>query len=599
MAEVIKLLQTDDVLARLETHGKPSEARNKVENWLDRMADYTSYAETAYQATTVDPEEYDREWAAIIAQNEKPEPIDSQPTLPSLPNVGLLHIQDVLSATESVSDGSVSQDRSGGHLRQHRLSPFSSTVGGLSTQDLGTTTDITVFSSSPTLPKCSIDTPSVKVSPAPQAASPYSEPDHAPSSVIEPEGSKAAGVDWSPLVPEFLSTAEFQTLKDSVQRDNDAILKAQEARHHLSLEDRERLDGKLLHAAMGSDGRSSSRRSSRCEALFNRGAIIGPDFWSAALIQSIERRDSRTLAVLLRYGLDPEGQGTPRDARRPLSVAASRDVACLAALLLAGAQIDVPWSKDVCDTFCQSGTQTLSIRLFCSPFLAAFAAIRPYGKRSTDIRQFWVCHFLLVNGADANARTCTSALELIVRHWPITSQRRITNHLLGFRVDLSSPEVNLQFRYAVEAGVVDLVQLLLENGVHPGQVSSDGSPSQDPVVLAAEGEHWGCLSLIVEGKQVDDIHLFSLVHVYMLAQSKLTWESFCRAVRVLLSSATDSGRAAKKRWKYLRETGLTDDPYEYMVEYVTALEFVEKVANKNTRDRDEVALLFRTPQERL
>lgn len=134
-------------------------------------------------------------------------------------------------------------------------------------------------------------------------------------------------------------------------------------------------------------------------------------FSSAALRRAVKQRDSHTLAVLLRYGTDPEGQATPRDARQPLAVAASSDVTCLLALVLAGASTHGNVSQDASEAFCQSGTQTLSISVFCSPMSTAFAAIRPYEKGSIGPRQFGIAHFLMVNGADSDTRMCTNTIE--------------------------------------------------------------------------------------------------------------------------------------------------------------------------------------------
>jgi hypothetical protein len=57
VAEVVKILQKDEILSRLVTQASPTESQTKVEQWLEKMADYTTCGETAYQATILDPDE--------------------------------------------------------------------------------------------------------------------------------------------------------------------------------------------------------------------------------------------------------------------------------------------------------------------------------------------------------------------------------------------------------------------------------------------------------------------------------------------------------------------------------------------------------------
>jgi hypothetical protein len=291
-----------------------------------------------------------------------------------------------------------------------------------------------------------------------------------------------------------------------------------------------------------------------------------------------------------------DSPGQTRDCRQPLAVAAQSDTACLCALVLAGAKIKDADRPDVCGMFCQSGTQARSVRIFCSPLLAAFSSIRPQYRRTINVAQFWTAHFLLVNGADVETRTCTSVMELVVRHWPITSQYRITKHLLSFGIDTTSREVELQFRFAMEEGAVTLAKLLLEHGVNAGDVARRGAPNQDPVVLAAREKHSGLVDLVLDREEVDHIHLFSLVHVYMSDTSSQGSDADIeRAIRAFVEKGSSSWTQTKEPWAFAVLEISSEDGTEAcktVEESVTLLELAERIVNKNARDRQKILRLL-------
>ena len=610
VAEVIRLLQTDDVLARLDTREKPTESQNKVERWLEKMADYTSYAETAYQATTVDPaEEEEKKWADLTSipdlGGESP-PMGSGPSLPPVPEMGdFLDVHDAMSFVDSASESRLSlslsrkQSPEPGSMRQRWSTPSSTALGtATSTLDGPTSTNLTVYSDAAAPPCPSEPPPGPPMSTEPQPPKRPLSPTPGHTEVSPGDDARSEGqqelptIDWSPLVPEHIPQAEFDHLVSSVKKDEEAIARAHGRRLKLSTDRRKRLDTTLLSAVTGSDGRPVSKRPARCTSLLARGATLSEEFTSSALVQVVEQKDVQTLAVLLRYGVDPDSQGQTSDSRQPLAVAASSDMACLCALILAGACIKGADRPDVCAMFCQSGTQARSIRIFCSPLLAAFASIRPQYRRTINVAQFWTAHFLLVNGGDVNAKTCTSVMELVVRHWPITSQYRITKHLLSFGIDLTSQEVELQFRFAMEEGTANLAQLLLENGVSAGEVARRGSPAQDPIVLAATGKHWDCVDLVLGQKDVDHIHLFSLVHVHMRDTSpQLSPRGFERAVRAFVGRGCSTSWAqTREKWEFSRQLSSAggENDCERVEELVSVLELAERIVNKNGRDRERI-----------
>lgn len=584
VAEVMKLLQTDDDLARLDTREKPSETQNKVQHWLNKMADYTSYAETAYQATTIDPEDEAGKWGTLAS------------TTSDLPKGRLAEIQETASMMELASDTASSDGLSVEVPSDYPWTSSRSSVAvAESSVDRSISTKPTIYRDLGSLPGSSsevvLQSSSIKVEGTNKPPT-YASPEQKEVEVMVENDLKAVDIDWSPLVPKFLPTAEFDKLASFVRVDKPAIEKARAAREKLSPESRKRLDVKFLGAIAGSDGRSTQKRPVRCESLLDRGAALSPELASSALIQVIDQQDHRTLSTLLRYGIDPNSLGPGgRDPRLPLALAASTDLKCLCALILAGAKIKDTERPHVCTMFCQSGTQVRSIRIFCSPLLAAFAAIRPQGRRSIDISQFWVSHFLLVNGADVNTRTCTSLMELVVRHWPLASQYRITNHLLSFSVNLDSSDVELQFRYAMEVGSVRLAKLLLDNGVSAGQIARGGSAAQDPLVVAVEATRWDCVDLVLGYEEVNHIHLFGLVHVYMCASSsKMTQESFKRVLGAVLAKGVSI--QAKESWRYPRQPEDGNYTFDDAEEVVSVSELAKNILNRNKRDRGEMVELL-------
>lgn len=606
MAEVIRLLQTDDVLAKLDTREKPSESRNKVEQWLERMADYTSYAETAYQATMVDPTE-DKD-NLFDFMHDVPSLPDDAPASPigtrSLPSVTAHRDLESASIADTRSEMPASGISSSTHMDARQIPYRSHTQPYLFSQascsfisDAPSTGAYTLFSDQ-TRPLSAHDglsttTPSLGAKSTSQSVA------HVPGCEVsdlakETKAGLGTQLDWSPIVPEILSYAIFQKVGQAVKRDEEAILRAQQARNRLSAESQKSLDMELLQAVAA----SQTERPQSCDRLLAKGAKpeLRQDLVSSVLIQLVEQRDHHTLAVFLKYGVDPDGSPAASDPRQPLAVAASCDVACFCALALAGARLQGTQRTTVCGRFCQSGTQARSIRIFCSPFLAAFAAMRPQGINSIDKSQFWVSHFLLVNGADVNFKTCTTAMELVVRHWKIQTQYRITKHLLSFGVDVNRPETDLQFRFAMQTGSMRLAQLLLHNGAISGGIARRGHPSQDPLVLAVGNQKSDCVDLLLRQRYLDHVHLFHLIHVYLgEASSPVTQGAVEQIIKVFVEKNQTMASELKERWRYCRLTESGSEPREEN-HRVSLIELVETIENKGKRDREYILQLIRPTQ---
>jgi hypothetical protein len=606
VAEVIRLLQTDDVLAKLDTRDKPSESRSKVEQWLEKMADYTSYAETAYQATMIDPTE-DRDSLFDVLQavpslpdetHASPISVRSQPSTEITDHgdserTSLVDTKSEVSAS-GISSSTNTQARQSPCSRHTQAYLFSQASSSF-ISEAPSTGAYSLFSGQmqpiSTHDGISTTTPSLGPRSTSQPVAPVTGR-VVSESIEKTKTGVGSQLDWSPIVPEILSIAIFQEIVQSVKRDEEAIRKARQARNRLSSESRKSLDLELLQVVAS----SQTERPQSCDGLLAKGARpeLRQDLVSNVLIQLVEQRDLHTLAVFLKHGVDPDGSPTASDPRQPLAVAASYDVACFCALALAGARLQGTQQSRVCGGFCQSGTQARSIRIFCSPFLAAFAAMRPQGINSIDKSQFWISHFLLVNGADVNFKTCTTARELVVRHWKIQTQYRITKHLLSFGMDVNSPEADLQFRFAMQAGDVRLAQLLLDNGASSGEIARRGHPSQDPLVLAAGSQNPDCIDLLLRQKWVDHIHLFHLIHVYMGETcSPLTEGAVAEVVKAFLGKNQTVASEVRERWTYYRLTESGSEPNEEENHYVSMVELAKTIVNKGKRDRDYIVELLR------
>lgn len=588
VAENIKVLQKDGILGRLVSKPKSTETRTRVDQWLERMADYTTSAETAYQATITDLHE---------------EPIRPMSFISSIPNLQVARLEVVPECdnnTKEYSSGGSSTSRSdyGGENRTTRtkMPPVPPCVGS----------DIRVAQNNRTIPPSQTtfsstvnlgDFRTESVSEIPSNAGNLNRT----SSQALPPGElshgrsltevKATKINWSPLVPNVISQTDFQHIQSGVQIDMDAIRGSEERRLELIDSDREIVDKKLLEIISQDPKALRPNKAIFCQALLAMGASIKATEKLALnpLIKLVEQRDWQSLSLLLRHGADPDGSRSV-DPRQPLAVAASYDPQCLCALILAGAQMEnMEKNKKVCRLFCRKRYRNNQRRICCVPLLAAFARLRQKGR--VNIPQFWVTQFLLVNGADVNYHSCTTVMDLLVNKWSLVSQYRMTMQFLGFGLHMASPGLAVQLRQAAIAGEWQLIQLQVDNGIDIKDVSLGGSPQTDPLVLAAKHEHWNCFDILVNAT-TDPTHLYNMIHVFMLKSSlDLSTTAFYRAVSEILTKSPSIDLGARLLWHYPQQIEPGDT--KVVGEIVSVIDLAKRIINENYRDRAEVLRVLR------
>ncbi|CAG9993174.1 unnamed protein product [Clonostachys byssicola] len=601
VAEVVKLLQKDEILSRLVTQAPPTESQTKVEQWLEKMADYTTCGETAYQATILDPDE------------EPARPAVTTNPIPELPALSLSENDPQIDREDEEAPKSLSNKPSESFLSAEGSLGFSSPLNNPSTTQLSTvassdlastqSNDVTSISRTTLFSSFNLEVqsqagmsePSLLTSPVPEPSiaspSPQPQTEREASQPGPPAGdSTARTINWQPLVPSFIPEIDFQNIQIATQLDMDAIQISERRRHALSDKYREQVDAMLLRKLSQNPGSLKTKRRLFCETLLKKGASIegSNDTSTNPLNELIAQRDWETLCLLLRYGADPDGC-TLHDPRQPLAVAACNSVTCMCALILAGADIQATErSEDVCNRFCGSGREREG-RIYCAPLLSAFAAVRQKGH--INIKQFWITHFLLKNGANVNFESCTTVMDFMVQRWPVASQYRMTQHFIKHGINMSSPGPKTQLQEACIAGETRLVQLLIDHGIARKNPFLGESPETDPIILAAAHQNWNCVDIVMSSV-TSTIHYFNLVQVFMLESPlDLSWEVFRRTVgKFRESSYIDL--AARLLWHYPRQASDSSE-YEAVSENITVVELGERILNENNRDRSQVLQLLR------
>ncbi|CAH0053850.1 unnamed protein product [Clonostachys solani] len=601
VAEVVKILQKDEILSRLVTQASPTESQAKVEQWLEKMADYTTCGETAYQATILDPDEEPARPA--IPTN----PIPELPALSLSTNDSQLDRKDeeALSRFDNEPSESFQGGESSMGFNSLLNKPSTTHLSTVTRSDLASTqsNEVTSISRTTLLSSFDLDVQSqAGMSETSLLTSPVPEPSiAAPSPQPQTErenghpgppadNSTARKINWQPLVPSFVTELHFKNIQNSTQLDMDAIQLSERRRHALSDKHREQVDAMLLRKLYQNPGSLKMKRRLFCETLLKKGASIeGSNETSTnPLNELIAQRDWETLCLLLRYGADPNGC-TLLDPRQPLAVAACNSVTCLCALILAGADIQATErSEDVCNRFCGSGRE-IGGRIYCAPLLSAFAAVRQKGH--INIKQFWITHFLLKNGANVNFESCTTVMDFMVQRWPVASQYRMAQHFLKHGINISSPGPKTQLQEACIAGETRLVQLLIDHGIARKNPFLGESPETDPIILAAAHQNWNCVDIIMSSV-TSAIHYFNLVQVFMLESPlDLSWEVFRRTVGKFHANS-HIHIAARLVWHYPRQI-LDSSEHDAVSEDITVIELGERILNENNRDRSQVLQLLR------
>ncbi|CAG9953270.1 unnamed protein product [Clonostachys rosea f. rosea IK726] len=600
VAEVVKILQKDEILSRLVTQASPTESQTKVEQWLEKMADYTTCGETAYQATILDPDEPAR-------------PAITTNPIPELPALSLSENDSQINRKDEKAPIRFDNEPSESFQSGEGSTGFSSPLSNPSTTHLSTVTssdlastqsnDVTSISHTTLFSSFNLDVQSqagmsessllTSPVPEPSIASPSPQPQtEREASHPEPpaDNNTARKINWQPLVPSFITELHFQNIQNATRLDIDAIQLSERRRHALSDKHREQVDAMLLRKLSQNPGSLKTKRRLFCETLLKKGASIeGSNDTSAnPLNELIAQRDWETLCLLLRYGADPDGC-TLLDPRQPLAVAACNSVTCMCALILAGADIQATErSEDVCNRFCGSGRE-IEGRIYCAPLLSAFAAVRQKGH--INIKQFWITHFLLKNGANVNFESCTTVMDFMVQRWPVASQYRMTQHFLKHGLNMSSPGPKTQLQEACIAGETGLVQLLIDHGIARKNPFLSESPETDPIILAAAHQNWNCVDIVMSSV-TSAIHYFNLVQVFMLESPlDLSWEVFQRTIgKFRTSSHIDL--TARLLWHYPRQV-LESSEHDTVSENITVMELGERILNENNRDRSQVLELLR------
>ncbi|CAI6094785.1 unnamed protein product [Clonostachys chloroleuca] len=600
VAEVVKILQKDEILSRLVTQASPTESQAKVEQWLEKMADYTTCGETAYQATILDPDE------------EPARPAITSNPIPELPALSVSASDSLFDKKGQEAPVRFDNEQSESFQSGEGSIGFSSPLNNPSTTHLSTVTssdlastqsnDVTSISRTTLFSSFNLDIQSqagmsessllTAPVPEPSIASPSPQPQTERETSQPgplPGNSAAKTINWQPLVPSFIDELHFQNIQNATQLDMDAIQLSERRRHALSDKHREQVDAMLLRKLSQNPGSLKTKRRLFCETLLKKGASIegSNDTSTNPLNELIVQRDWETLCLLLRYGADPNGC-TLLDPRQPLAVAACNSVTCMCALILAGADIQATErSEDVCNRFCGSGRE-IEGRIYCAPLLSAFTAVRQKGH--INIKQFWITHFLLKNGANVNFESCTTVMDFMVQRWPVASQYRMTQHFLKHGINMSSPGPKTQLQEACIVGETRLVQLLVDHGIARKNPFLGESPETDPIILAAAHQNWDCVDIVMSSA-TSAIHYFNLVQVFMLESPlDLSWEAFRRTVgKFRMNSHIDL--SARLRWNYPRQV-VDSSEHEADEENITAIELGERIFNENNRDRSQVLELL-------
>lgn len=581
VVEVINFLQTDNGLARLNAHDKPRELESKVEHWLEKMSDYTTYAETAYQATIIDPEEE----PGLL--QDAPISLDVQSRAERSATL------DMQVASERENSKHKLVNMNSGHVDPLRESLSSASLHQLSRIETSSTIQDSLSSPNPTIFSAPLS-PVLQDSEVDSQATSASEqlPKESPTAVLETAECRSSRpeLDWSPLVPEILPQAKVDALRNSVTRDEEAIERSRQKRVLLTIEDRNALDLQLLSIIKEPSERKA--KGTRCLELLDQGATSDSEESKGALQEASQRVDCFLVVVaMLAYGADPETRHSS-DHRRPLTLAAATHASIFCALVLAGAKLyDLEEPIAGCDKeICRKSQPDEPRKLYCSPLLAALEAIRQK-PRAINTHHFWIAHFLLVNGADPNFEGCMTAMELVVSCWPPSSQFNISKHLFSFGARPPRHLLDKQFILAVEITDLRLLELLLERGAKPGKIARRGStPVDDPVIRAVAGEHWKCLDVLAR-QPLDQIHLFNLVQAYMCESTvQLSEVAFTKAAGLMLLAPNVKVDPRKKELYGFPSRWISPvfKAKSEARELVSVIELAKRVKNRNGRDRAAV-----------
>ncbi|KAH6867555.1 hypothetical protein B0T10DRAFT_502328 [Thelonectria olida] len=538
IAELLNL-KVDDLRAKFDTisHERPNEAQAKVERWLEKMSDFTTYAETAYQASIVDLSE---------------QPTYSRVSIEAVTNP-LEKVEEEEEEEEPVVPEAINPRPTTWTLPQ-RIYQWASLSWTANSQALrpSSETDVEATVSTPVMFQVEDDNEDVNLD--------------------------YMGLNWSHLVPHVLTKAEFRNMKTRVKKDERKIQEAERRRLKLAPTRATRLDAVLYKKLCSPPPEDQHTQRSTIRSLLGQGAKPQGVGLSPALHQAVVNRDHVAVFSLLNYGADLET--FPPGSCRPLVFAAGTDATIFCALVMAGAKLS--GSQDCPNESSHGGGSGC-----CSPLLSALVKTmeQPSGP------QCRVAQFLIANKADHYLNSCQRWRSDMIRWQARPDLYDLLAELLAQEGSAQSYWARRQLMKAIEALHLELVRLLVSKGTPLEEWT--GSPSENPIIRVVLHGFWDCLSLLARPRYVHPTYLVALVKEFMYETNSMTLAQFERAVEIL-GPAVDVNawrlfvtyhphRSRLSNWRTQRP----------IVEKVTPVELAERIENRSKRDRDWVISVLR------
>ncbi|KAH7110693.1 hypothetical protein EDB81DRAFT_369840 [Dactylonectria macrodidyma] len=551
IAELVNL-KTDDLLSKFEliNHERPKDTQVKIGLWLEKMSDFTSYAETANRASIMDPPEQQDHTINAFAVDER-SPENHEP-------VGVANAPLEIEEEQALDQG-----------LQEVIDPAPTTTEPIY-QGPQAPSSAQSFTANSQPTRSSSDTDIEPTASTPVTT--QAEADDADGDL------HYMGLDWSHLVPHVLTKDEFQDLKVAVQRDETKIQEAEQRRLKLPPEEAQRLDD-LLDERLHLPHHSRERKSTTL-GLLEQGARIPSDNLGIALRRSVLNGDHDSFFALLKYGASP--QSFPQKLSRPLVIAAGNYPVIFCALVLAGAMLK---GKQYCGSMFRVDNSPGC----CSPLLSAL--LKP-NKPTADLPrpQHRVARFLIANKADHYLDSCHQWNRWRINWEECPDLYLLLEELLAQDGSAQSSWAKDQLMKAIKGNHLELVRLLVSKGTPLEKYIDRAWGRQNPVISLYRLERWECLELLAQPGYVHPSYLVAIVKQFMYQETWHTYEQFARAVEILGPALDFSAWWLDVDYhpqRFVRRlTG------RKIVENITPVELAERIENKSKRDRKRVVTVL-------